>query len=330
MGSYLINGIILAQRVGVFFVFYLIRILFTLRCNEWFLIWVGLEINIIRFIALVYDRSSGGVEVCLKYFFIQRIGSGILIIIFYTEFDWFEIIRLLVLRYKMGGGPFFFWFPSICENLGWGCCFILITVQKILPLLLISFLVRIFLWIIILRRIVAGAIGSINQKKIKRLIAFSSVHHIGWILFGNFLGGLIWIIYLLIYSLIIIGIIWGLWKDKILDVGILGKVRSKWRFVLGILSMGGIPPILGFYIKWWLFYYLLNWDFSLLIFMVIMSVLIFYVYLRVVYGLIIGRVETWRWINNLENKKFFRLELFYIIGINIGVVFWIIIYNIKI
>nr|QNV12134.1 NADH dehydrogenase subunit 2 [Araneus diadematus] len=319
----------LAQSVGVFFVFYLISILFTLSCNEWFLIWVGLEINMMSFIALVYDRSSGGVEVCLKYFFIQSIGSGILMMMFYTEFDWFEIISLLVLSYKMGGGPFFFWFPSICENLGWGCCFILMTVQKILPLLLISFLVSMFLWMIILSSIVAGAIGSMNQKKMKRLMAFSSVHHIGWILFGNFLGGLMWMIYLLMYSLMIMGIMWGLWKDKILDVGMLGKVSSKWSFVLGMLSMGGMPPMLGFYMKWWLFYYLLNWDFSLLIFMVIMSVLMFYVYLRVVYGLIMGSVETWSWMNNLENKKFFSLELFYMMGINIGVVFWMIMYNIK-
>lgn len=325
MGSYLINEKILAQRVVGFSSFYLARILLTLRCRNWFLVWMGLEINIIRFIAIIYSRSSEGVEVCLKYFFIQRLGSGILIIIFYSEFEWFDYIILIILRYKMGAGPFYFWFPSVCDGLEWGCCFLLITIQKVLPLLLISFLTRIFLWVIILRRIIIGAAGSINQERMKRLIAYSSIHHVGWILLGNFLNDILWVVYLITYRFLIRGVILRIINDKILDVGILGKIRSKWRFVLGILSIGGMPPMLGFYLKFWLFYNLLFIDYSLLLFIIIISVLIFYVYLRVVYRVIIRRINIIRWVRKIIVRRVIRLDLIYIMGVNVGVIVWIII-----
>nr|QNV12108.1 NADH dehydrogenase subunit 2 [Araneus quadratus] len=312
----------LAQSVLLFIMIYLMSIMFTLSCNDWFLVWVGLEVNMMSFIALVYDRKSMGVEVCLKYFFIQSLGSGILMMMFYSEFDLFELISLMILSYKMGAGPFFFWFPSVCESLGWGSCFILMTIQKVLPLLLISFLVSMFLWVIILSSIVLGALGSMNQKNMKRLMAFSSVHHIGWMLFSNFLSSMMWVIYLFMYSLMIMGIMWNLWKDKILDIGMLGKISSKWSFILGMLSMGGMPPMLGFYMKWWLFYYLLSWDFSLLIFMIIMSVLMFYIYLRVVYSIIMGSMMSWSWYVYLKSNKNINIDMIYLMGINVGVMSW--------
>lgn len=315
--------IIFAQSTIFFRLIYILRIIFTLSCRDWFLMWVGLELNIISFIALVYDRNSRGVEVRIKYFFIQRLGSGILILIFFTEFFWFDYIRLRVLSYKMGGGPFYFWFPSICERLGWGSCLLLITIQKILPLLLITFLVRIFLWFIIITRILLGAIGSINQKRVKRLLGFSSVHHIGWIIIGNFIGGGVCIIYLIIYRLMILGVLIRLWKGKILELGRLKIRRSKWSFSLGILSLGGMPPMLGFYLKWWFFFNLIIIDFSLLFFIVVMSVLIFYVYLRIVYRIIIGRARNKSW--RIINEKKIRWDIVYLVGVNTGVIMWILI-----
>nr|QNV12101.1 NADH dehydrogenase subunit 2 [Argiope bruennichi] len=311
-----------AQSVGFFSVFYILSIILTVSCSDWFLIWVGLEINMMSFIALVYDRSSSSVETCMKYFFIQSLGSGILMMMFYSEFYWFEYICLGVLSYKMGGGPFYFWFPAVCDSLSWGSCLLLMTVQKVLPLLMISFLVSMFLWFIIISSLVMGALGSLNQKSVKRLMAFSSVHHIGWILMGNFLQENLWMIYLAMYSAMITGIIWTLMKDKILEVGMLGKMSSKWSFVLGMLSLGGMPPMLGFYLKWWLFYNLMIMDFSLLILMVLMSVLMFYVYLRISYSVIMGSVSMNGWNSINMNKNIMSLDLLYMMGLNVGVSLW--------
>nr|QHH25561.1 NADH dehydrogenase subunit 2 [Argiope ocula] len=308
-----------AQSVGLFSVFYILSIVLTMSCSDWFLIWMGLEINMMSFIVLVYDRSSTSVEVCMKYFFIQSLGSGILMMMFYTESEWFEYVSLGILSYKMGGGPFYFWFPAVCDSLSWGSCLLLMTVQKILPLMLISFLVSMFLWVIVISSLITGAVGSLNQKSVKRLMAYSSIHHIGWILVGNFINDSMWIIYLIMYMFLIMGIIWTLMKDKILELGMLSKISSKWSFVLGMLSMGGMPPMLGFYMKWWVFFNLMIMDFSLMIFMILMSVLMFYVYLRIIYSVLMGGVKMNSWNVLMNNKLFFSLDLIYMMGINVGI-----------
>lgn len=295
----------------------------TISVSDWFLVWIGLEINILRFIALIYRRRIIRVEACIKYFFIQRLGSGLLIIIFYCGVNWFEYLILVILRYKMGGGPFYFWFPSICERIRWGRCLLLMRFQKVLPLLIVTVLVSIILWRIIIIRIVVGSVGSLNQKKIKRLMAYSSVHHIGWMLLGIYVRDDICFLYLLVYRLIISGIILILWKDKILEVGVLKNIRSKWSFSLGMLSIGGIPPILGFFLKWWVFFNLLNLDFRLLVIIILISVLIFYVYLRVVYYVIIIRRANVGW-KIIEGKKILMgWDMIYLIGLNSGVLLWI-------
>nr|YP_009240925.1 NADH dehydrogenase subunit 2 [Neoscona adianta]ALF63159.1 NADH dehydrogenase subunit 2 [Neoscona adianta] len=315
-----------AQSVVMFSLFYIMSIMMTLSSNDWILIWVGLEINMMSFIALMFMHTSKGVEACMKYFFIQSLGSGMLMMMFYSEFFWFDYIVLTVLSYKIGGGPFFFWFPSLCESLSWGSCFLLMTIQKILPLALISFLVSTFLWVIIFSSIVVGAVGSMNQKKMKRLMAYSSIHHIGWILMCNFLGEMMWLIYLIVYTMLISGIMIILMNDNILDVGSLWKISSKWSFVLGMLSMGGMPPLLGFYLKWWMFYYLMSLDFSLLFLMVVMSVLMFYVYFRVVYGLVMGSVSMLSWEVSSNNKNILGMDMLYLMGLNLGIVMWLLMF----
>nr|YP_009240912.1 NADH dehydrogenase subunit 2 [Neoscona nautica]ALF63146.1 NADH dehydrogenase subunit 2 [Neoscona nautica] len=315
----------MAQSVIMFSLFYIMSIMMTFSCNDWILIWVGLEINMVSFIALIFSRSSNGIESCMKYFFIQSLGSGILLMMFYNNFYYFEYIVLSVLSYKVGAGPFFFWFPSLCEKLNWGSCFLLMTIQKILPLALISFMVSMFLWMIIFMSIFIGVMGSMNQNKMKRLMAYSSIHHVGWILMCNYIANMMWLVYLLMYMLLISGIMMVIYKDNIININMLWKFSSKWSFTLGMLSMGGMPPLLGFYLKWLMFYYLMEWDFSLLFMMIIMSVMMFYVYFRIVYMLVMGSMNILSW-DVMNNDNIMSLDMFYLMGLNLGVILWMFMY----
>nr|YP_009161619.1 NADH dehydrogenase subunit 2 [Cyclosa argenteoalba]AKN58348.1 NADH dehydrogenase subunit 2 [Cyclosa argenteoalba] len=312
-----------AQSVLFFSSLYCMSFILMVSCSDWFLIWFSLEINMMSFIALIYNRSSNSVDVSMKYFFIQSIGSGILMLMFYSKFIWMDLVGLSVLVYKIGGGPFYFWFPSICESMGWGGCMLLMTMQKILPMLLITFMISNILWIFISSSIVIGAVGSFNQKSMKRLMAYSSIHHIGWILSSNYINESLWLIYLVMYSFMLSGVVYSLWNDKILEITQLGKVSTKMMFVLGMLSMGGMPPMLGFYLKWWLLYNLMSIDLSILLLMLTMSVLMFYVYLRVVYSVVMGGVtiNSWKLLNKKSNS--ISLDLLYLMGINMGVIWMI-------
>ena len=87
----------------------MLRFIIVLRCQDWFLIWFGLELNIIRFIILIYKRYSIiSVESCLKYFFVQSLGSAIFISLFYFRGEVINVLGSIILTYKLGGGPFFF------------------------------------------------------------------------------------------------------------------------------------------------------------------------------------------------------------------------------
>nr|YP_009691848.1 NADH dehydrogenase subunit 2 [Cyclosa japonica]QEG58628.1 NADH dehydrogenase subunit 2 [Cyclosa japonica] len=314
-----------AQSTILFSMLYMMSFILTISCSDWFLIWLGLEINMMSFIVLFYNRSSNSIEVSMKYFFIQSIGSGFLMLMFYSEFFWMDLVGLSVLVYKMGGGPFYYWFPPICESIGWGSCMLLMTAQKILPLLLVTFLVSNVLWLFISMSLVIGGLGSLNQKSMKRLLAYSSIHHIGWILSSNFVNESLWLVYLLMYSFMLGGVVYTLSKDKILEISQLGKVSMKMMFVMGMLSMGGMPPMLGFYMKWWLFYNLMMIDLSMLLLMLVMSVIMFYVYLRVVYQVVMGGGVTSSWKMVSMNLNLSSLDMFYLMGVHVGVVLWMVV-----
>lgn len=296
MSSYLINEIILIPSIYYYIFVYILRFVIVIYSNDWFMVWFGLEVNIISFIVMVYKRFRiKGVESCLKYFFIQSLGSGIIVSIIFYRRNVIRIMLLLVLRLKLGAGPFFFWFPVVCEGLNWTSCYLLITFQKIIPLILIClFLRKIVRWIVVIR-LLFGVFGRYNQVKIKQLIAFSSIHHLGWILLCIINGGYYFIVYLFIYRLVLLGIFYYLIKNNVIYIMDIIKYKDKWIFILGIIRIAGIPPFLGFFLKWIAFNYIINIGILWIVTLIIISVIMLYVYIRLIYDTMIGYSKTVSW-----------------------------------
>lgn len=128
-----------------------------------------------------------------------------------------------------------------------------------------------------------GVFGSFNQKNLKQLIAYSSVYHLGWILLCINAGDLYWGLYLIIYILVIFPIV-ILFKIKNIE-SIIDVIKNKYFYylVFFILRISGIPPFLGFFLKWFAFIIVLKYEFFFIIFLIICSVVIFYVYFRLIY-----------------------------------------------
>jgi NADH:ubiquinone oxidoreductase subunit 2 (subunit N) len=285
------------------------------------MVWLGLEINMFSFLLMIRERIRGRVEACVKYFFVQSLGSGLLLGRFYSFADWGGLMAL-ILRYKIGGVPFFFWFPSVCSGIGWKSCFLLMTIQKIGPMILISLFVGSIIWIVIVRRLFVGMGGVINQRNTRRFIAYSSIHHVGWLLIAGEFGGFIWVGYLVIYTFLLLGVFIVFFKEENFRIKIVGLVREKWIFVFGMLSMGGLPPLLGFFLKWWIFSLLVEVDFFIVVYLIVLSVIIFYFYGRMVYMVLYGgRVAvSWQFVSVLKGG-YISLDGLYIFGIIVGSVF---------
>jgi len=163
-----------------------------------------------------------------------------------------NFIISLTLILKLGVAPFHFWLPNVIENINWFNRFILITWQKLTPIIIISYLnLHNFLLMFILLSTFVGAIGGLNQISIRKLIAFSSINHIGWIIAALIFNESIWLYYFLLYSFLNCSIIFIF---KIFQIFYLNQIYSlfnnyyllKFSLISSLLSLGGLPPFLGF------------------------------------------------------------------------------------
>lgn len=264
-----------------------------MSADSWFGAWCGLELNLISFIPII---SVGGnkyrSEAALKYFLIQALGSAF-VILGVLEFIIFlapVFIMRIALLLKLGAFPIHFWFPQVIEGLGWFQCIVLITIQKIGPIILLSYLIEVGLqnWIVYWRAVfsaVVGALGGINQLMLRKLLAFSSINHISWIMFGIIMSENSWIIYFILYSVISLTVVIMFHSRQCFHLlqlsgfrgSFFGLVRS-----LSLLSLGGLPPFTGFVPKWVIIQEIVSCGiFFPLFFLLPIALVTLYYYLRI-------------------------------------------------
>lgn len=281
--------IYISPSIMLYVVIYFIRFIIVICYNDWFIIWIGLELNIFRFILIIYKHMDQKVvESCLKYFFVQRVGSALFLFILFSNLL-NNNICIIILRYKLGVGPFFYWFPNIILGLDWFNCFMLIGFQKVLPIYLIYLFNGNVMWFLIFLRLIIGGVGIINQTRLKLLFSYSRIHYLGWLLLLLNFRIAFWIIYLFIYIIIFYPIFIFFIKGNINYLNELSNKEISLLFMIIIISIAGLPPMLGFFLKISVFKIIFNIDFIILFLIIIFSVLIIYVYIKVCYNYIIRR-----------------------------------------
>ena len=164
----------------IFYIFLFIGTILACSSNSWFLAWLGLEVNLIMLIPLIiikFDRITS--EAAIKYFLAQAVGS--ILLIFSSSIDAtinyslieseIDKIILCALVVKAGIAPFHFWFPQVIIASNWTLSIIILTWQKIAPLILISFDPSIkFLTLFVILSSLVGMLGGLNQIFIKNIL----------------------------------------------------------------------------------------------------------------------------------------------------------------
>lgn len=310
------------------------RTLVTISANSWLRIWIGLEINLLSFIPLmITPNNSPSSEASLKYFITQAFASSLLL--FFIIFSilksnlTIEILYLKNLNFliymsliiKLGAAPFHFWFPNVLEGLNWINNFIIITWQKIAPIIIISYsIINYIIIIIIIFSIVAGSLGGLNQTSIRKIIAFSSINHIGWMLSALFFNERLWYLYFLTYTIINRRLIFLFHHIKIFYLNqifslFINSYLIKFIFIINFLSLGGLPPFIGFFPKWIIIQSLSIIHQNSLIFIIITITLItLFFYLRISFSAFILNYENIKWNYHLN---FNILSYFFLIIITI-------------
>nr|AVE15639.1 NADH dehydrogenase subunit 2 [Popa spurca spurca] len=278
-------------------------VLISLCANSWMGAWMGLEINLLSFIPLLSsNKNMFSTESSLKYFLIQAIASSTLLFLiilktnihemfyFSKNSTWNNLIMIPLLM-KIACAPFHWWLPSVVEGLSWMNCFIILSIQKIAPLMLISYMLtnNYFIQFMIISSAFIGAIGGLNQISLRKILSFSSINHIGWMLTAMIMGPNLWVMYFTIYTINITSIILMTAMTNLSYISqtfnsLNNKKIIKFTLFIAMLSLGGLPPFLGFFPKWITIQFMAQ---NLMIFtstiLIMSSLLTLYYYMRMMY-----------------------------------------------
>lgn len=295
--------------------------LIAISSFSWFRIWIGLEINLLSFIPLITSsKNLFSSESSLKYFLTQALASvfflfSILIFFLFLNFNFFFyknifILISLTILIKSGAAPLHFWFPRVIEGLNWQRAIILITWQKIAPLIVLSYCLNLtLLFFIIIFCVFFGRIGGLNQTSLRKLMAFSSINHLGWMLAGIIYRENMWLLYFLFYSILSLTTVLIFNNFKLFNLNQTFSFYNSTFFTkliifLNLLSLGGLPPFLGFFPKWLIIEIIIfiNYYFILII-MLFLTLLTLYFYLRISYSVLLINYLEINW-----NFKFLFLK----------------------
>nr|AYW52194.1 NADH dehydrogenase subunit 2 [Galerucinae sp. 5 ACP-2013] len=284
-----------------FFNTLMIGTLVAISAYSWFNMWIGLEINLLSMIPLMKSHTNKfPAEATLKYFITQALASSMILFALIMMLNSSEFISMqfeqsyiLILNSalltKLGAAPFHAWFPEVMEGLNWLNSLILLTWQKLAPMILImyNFKMSIFFSIIIIFSSMIGGILGFNQISTRKIMAYSSINHIAWMLASMMNFKMIWFSYFIIYSSISINIVMIFYMLNIYNLNQLfltlnSSKLMKMFFIMNFLSLGGLPPFLGFLPKWLVMSNLVNNNFySLSFILIIFTLMTLFFYIRI-------------------------------------------------
>nr|NP_569060.1 NADH dehydrogenase subunit 2 [Crioceris duodecimpunctata]AAL67861.1 NADH dehydrogenase subunit 2 [Crioceris duodecimpunctata] len=294
--------------------------LITISSYSWFSIWMGLEINLLSILPLMVDnKNSYPSEAALKYFVTQVVASSLLLFsmifsLIAMEFSFSNYQTLMdnlmnlsffiALLMKMGAAPFHLWFPEVLEGLNWTNNLIMLIWQKIGPMVITLLYSKnsLFLMSIIVVSTIVGSILGLNQTSLRKILAYSSINHMAWMISTMVSVKMVWLFYFSIYSITTISIIWIFSKFNIYFLNQLHKIYSKnknvnWLIASNFLSLGGIPPFLGFLPKWLTILSLSKKSLFLVsILLILFTLIVLFFYLRLTFtAFMLTKNETFFW-----------------------------------
>uniref|UniRef100_UPI0031F421DA NADH dehydrogenase subunit 2 n=1 Tax=Yangiella montana TaxID=3141511 RepID=UPI0031F421DA len=241
----------------------------VMSSTNWMSMWIGMEINMVSFVPIMKMNNKESSSSTMIYFMAQSMGSSLFLYSLLSM--WFQspsnhssmmmLMTMASMMIKMGLPPMHMWMIIVMNNSSWPTCYILMTWQKIAPLTVTSKLTQMIneTFIIAMIASIVGAMGGINQTSIRKIMAYSSVSHMGWMMTLS-TSDMKWITYLLLYSTMTLVLCFLLHSESMFYLNQLNlmETTNKMAFTINMLSMGGLPPMIGFLPKWMTIQMLIN------------------------------------------------------------------------
>nr|QWS05910.1 NADH dehydrogenase subunit 2 [Cottocomephorus grewingki] len=280
----------------------------TFASSHWLLAWMGLEMNTLAIIPLMAQHHHPrAVEATTKYFLTQATGAAMLLFASTTN-AWltgqWDIQQMshplpvtlitLALALKVGLAPLHSWLPEVLQGLDLTTGLILSTWQKLAPFALLMQIQPANPTLLIalgLASTLVGGWGGLNQTQLRKILAYSSIAHLGWMIliiqFSPSLTLLTLITYLIMtFSTFLV--------FKLNNSTSINALATSWAKApaltsltpLVLLSLGGLPPLTGFMPKWLILQELTKQDLATTATLAALTALIsLYFYLRLSYAM---------------------------------------------
>nr|AHX84190.1 NADH dehydrogenase subunit 2 [Catocala sp. XY-2014] len=309
-----------------FFFIMIFSTLISISSNSWLGCWIGLEINLLSFIPLISNSNNlMATEASLKYFLTQSIASinflfSILLkMMLLKNFEMNYFLSIMInssMLMKMGASPFHFWFPNIVEGLSWFNNFILMTWQKITPMIILSYYFnKNFILMIIMFNAIIGSLGGLNQTSLRKIMAFSSINNLSWLLSSMMISENLWLFYLITYSFMIsiMCFIFFMLNMFYINQLFINNMNSliKINLMINFFSLGGLPPFIGFFPKWIIINFLIMNQMYLMTFtLIMMSLILLFFYIRIIYSAFMFNYSKMKWFKiYIKNNKFSLINI---------------------
>nr|APT35258.1 NADH dehydrogenase subunit 2 [Melionyx fuscus] len=295
------------QAKLIFTISLLLGTTITISSNHWIMAWTGLEINTLAILPLISkSHHPRAIEAATKYFLVQAAASTLVLFSSMTN-AWHTgqwdithlthpiscLILTSALAMKLGLAPFHFWFPEVLQGTSLITGLLLSTVMKLPPIALLFLtyhsLNPTLLTIMAILSTALGGWAGLNQTQIRKILAFSSISHLGWMAAIVSYDPKLTLLNFYLYSLMTATVFLTLSTMKVTKLSTLLTAWTKTPslstiLLLVLLSLAGLPPLTGFLPKWLIIQELTKQDVPLTAVTIsLLSLLSLFFYLRLAY-----------------------------------------------
>nr|YP_009991571.1 NADH dehydrogenase subunit 2 [Chloroceryle aenea]AWX35969.1 NADH dehydrogenase subunit 2 [Chloroceryle aenea]QNN84380.1 NADH dehydrogenase subunit 2 [Chloroceryle aenea] len=279
----------------------------TISSNHWMTAWTGLEINTLAILPLISkSHHPRAIEAAIKYFLVQAAASA-MILFSSTINAWhtgqWDITQLThptsslllttAVAMKLGLVPFHFWFPEVLQGSPMTTALLLSTMMKFPPITILYMtshsLNPNLLTLMAISSTALGGWMGLNQTQVRKILAFSSISHLGWMTIITLYNPKLTLLTFYLYTLMTSTVFLTLNTTKSMK---LSTTMTSWTktptlnatLMLTLLSLAGLPPLTGFLPKWLIIQELTKQEMTLSALIIsLLSLLGLFFYLRLAY-----------------------------------------------
>nr|AID52358.1 NADH dehydrogenase subunit 2 [Pitta nympha] len=279
----------------------------TISSNHWIMAWAGLEINTIAILPLIAkSHHPRAIEATTKYFLVQASASTLLLLsstinawltgqwdITHLTHPLPSALLTMAVAMKLGLVPFHFWFPEVLQGSSLTTGLLLSTALKFPPITLLllttpSLNPTLLTTLAVLSTALGGWMG-LNQTQIRKILAFSSISHMGWMVAIIIYTPKLTLLTFYLYTMMTATVFLTINTTNILK---LSTMMTAWTkippltaaLMLTLLSLAGLPPLSGFLPKWLILQELTKQEMTTTATIIaLLSLLSLFFYLRLAY-----------------------------------------------